>query len=77
MTVDIRYPRVATVMLRKASRRHHPWQYRRSPGGPSVARGDRPYHDSWSGGDVYDDIDGPWGPYMSSNAVWGYHFGGD
>ena len=77
MTVDIRYPCVATVMLRKASQIDYPWQYRRSPGGLSVATGDRPYHDSWSGETVYDDIDGPWGPYMSSKAVWGYRFCGD
>ena len=51
---------MATVMLRKASRIDYPWQYRRSPGGLSVATGDRPYHDSWSGETVYDDIDGLW-----------------
>ena len=42
---------MATVMLRKASRRDHPWQYGRSLGGSSISRGDRPYRHSWSGGD--------------------------
>ena len=62
MAIDIRYPRVATVMLRKASQRDHPWQYRRPPGGPSIAKGDRPYRHSWSGGTVHVVISSPGGP---------------
>ena len=39
MAIDIRYSRVATAMLQKASRTNHPWQNRRSMGGPFIARG--------------------------------------
>ena len=63
-TIAIRYPRAAIVMLRKANRRDHPWQYRRSPGGPSIARGDRPYHHSWSRGTVHVVISSSGGPLL-------------
>ena len=57
MAIDIRYPRVVSVMLRNASRRDRPWQLIQAiPGRTVHCKGGSSI--LVHGGTVYDDIDG-------------------
>ena len=73
MAIGIKSPRVTTYRCSESKPKTAKRPSTAILGGPSIAREDRPlqgrthpYCHSWSGGTIYDDIDGPLGPSMSS-----------